>query len=79
MRGYAVLHEALLFNQKMVNLYRMMYISRHNYIKMYHVPRAANGGGGNWGILPWTPHLQGAPSYKQHYMRLKILTSTFCK
>ena len=45
------------------------------------ISRAANRGcgGGNWGILPWTPHLQGVPSYKQQNMRLKIFTSTFCR
>ena len=34
-------------------------------------------GGGNWGILPRAPHLQGPLSYKQHYMRLTTLTLAF--
>ena len=58
--------------------YDAINMDKHNYVGQ-EAGQPIGRGGGNWGILPWAPHLQRAPSYKQLDMRLKILTSTFCR
>ena len=74
-------------NKKLVHWSWQSNLSSQKQTALHHLPlkgwnqvvSAGQPTGGQLGHLPWAPNLQGAPSYKQHYMRLTILTSTFCR
>ena len=65
---------------RLVQLAVVMAVEDSKMVNHCHTrPLIAGQGGGQLGHFSLGPTLTGAPSYKQHYMRLTILTSTFCR